>query len=574
MKSSEFILKTLYRFGCNDLFCIPGGVILPLLYAARTSTPEIRCHLNYHEQASGFAACGYSHVSGRLGCAVVTRGPGATNITTAVAEAWQESLPVVFITGHAEIGKSNTRFDHDQELDLSSSFSFFTKKSLRINTLDELLIEFPNICRIAQEGRKGPVYVDIYGSLFDKNLDEAKAENALRSLFNDKGNKLLCKSNVLDEIFSKINNANAPVILIGDGIRFVSYLDRNLIKLLSGLGIPIISSRGSSDISNSLNYFGYVGSHGCRSANCILSKADLVISIGNRLGFPENSQTFRSVYKSELIQVDIDGNELLKHKEWKGLRFLCDAGDFIKQISKRLSIQKKSRFSDWLFACKAIARLLEKTDCGTLIFELSEIMKISALSGCCAFSFDAGNNEFFCSRAYTLVKSYCDGVKVLCSKSFGTLGISLARAIGACIAESKRVVCFTGDQGFQLNIQEIECIVSANLPITIVIINNFSSGMIADAENNRGYPEFLVNVNSGYNVPDFKKILSAYGIPFLRSLKDLKDISGPCFMEIFSTNKEEYLWKIPRGETMDKMCPPLDKETDSKLQAFLNSILK
>ena len=572
MKVADFIVKILSSCGCTDLFCMPGGVILPVLYAARNANPKICCHLNYHEQASGFAACGYAHVSGRLGCAVVTRGPGATNIVTAVAEAWQESLPVVFITGHHGSNSGKSRFDHAQELDLSSALSPFTKRSIRIDTTDQLLREFPDCCHIALQGRKGPVFVDLAGSLFKKDIDDFKAKEAARTLSVKTDG---CSSNLsgkIDEAVKRLSGAKAPVILIGDGLRYESYNNFKLSDSLTGLGIPILSSRGSADLANSKNYFGYVGSHGCRAAHCILSKADLILSLGNRLDFPENSQTFRSVYKCDLIQVDIDENELLRHKEWGGLRIACDAGSFIKRLDDSLSVNAKELFSHWLGKCRELWTLLEKTDCGSLVKEISDVMKVSASSGCSAFSFDAGNNEFFCSRAYSLSKPQCEGVRVLCSKSFGTLGISLSRAIGACIATKKRVVCFTGDQGFQLNIQELESVRSANLPVTIVLINNFVSGMIADTESNHKYPQLLVDKSSGYSVPDFKKLLTAYGIPYVGSAEALKDISGPCFIEISSSNQEDQLWKIPRGERIDRMYPPLDPDLENKLQERMNLI--
>ncbi len=572
MKGADFIVKTLSRSGCTDLFCIPGGVILPVLYAAQETNPQICCHLNYHEQASGFAACGYAHVSGRLGCAVVTRGPGATNIVTAVAEAWQESLPVVFITGHNATNSSNSRFNHAQEIDLTTALSSFTKRSIRIDTAEQLLSNFPNCCFIAQQGRKGPVFIDISGSVLRNEIDDSVAPEALMDLSCEADRPSSDFASNFDEAVRKLNKAKTPVILIGDGLRYCYYRDSELSELLTGLGVPIISSRGSADIASSKNYFGFVGSHGCRAAHCILNRADVILSLGNRLDFPENSQSFRSVYKSDLIQVDIDERELMKHKDWKGLRISHDVGDFIRLLNKKLSEYRGTQWTNWLSKCREVYALLEETDCGSLVTDLSEIMKVSALSGCGAFSFDAGNNEFFCSRAYALAKSNCEGVRVLCSKSFGTLGISLSRAIGACIATKKRVVCFTGDQGFQLNIQELEGIVSENLPITIVLINNYASGMIADTEHNRKYPQFLVDPDSGYSVPNFKKILSAYGIPSVNLAKDLKNISGPCFLEISSNNQKDLLWKIPRGARIDRMYPPLDLSLEDKLKECMNLI--
>ena len=280
MKVSEFIVQYLRDQGVTDVFGIPGGVVLELMYAF-DALDGITPHLSYHEQCAGFAACGYAQVEGRLGVAYATKGPGFTNLLTAMADAYYDSTPVLFLTAHsAATLPQGCRLVADQDMDTCGMVKNITKYAERIDDVKRLPLALSEACHIALDGRKGPVFLDIAASLFNKEIESV-------------GNVVLDR-NKLEEncarmasmICCEIKKARRPVILVGDGINQSNTLS-SINTFIEKAGIPVISSRYTHNvIYDSAMYYGYVGSHGIRYANFILSKADLIVSLGNRLYFP------------------------------------------------------------------------------------------------------------------------------------------------------------------------------------------------------------------------------------------------------------------------------------------------
>jgi acetolactate synthase-1/2/3 large subunit len=285
---ADYIAETLMRLGVTDAFGIPGGVILPFLDAMKKKEPHLTPHLTYHEQTAGFAALGYAQISGKLGVAYATRGPGISNMITCVAEAYQESLPVLFITAHGNRQNHGMRFENNQELNIVHMVSAITKYAADIDNIDDVVTIFLTACRKAIEGRKGPVLVDIDSTLWEKELCENIAVyDEVYSCEDDKADAAKMAVQAIEETISQ---AKRPIILIGNGLRH-TVSKKTLYDVVESIKIPVLSSRGSQDlISGSPYYFGYIGSHGIRYSNFILSKTDLIISIGNRLAFqPDTS---------------------------------------------------------------------------------------------------------------------------------------------------------------------------------------------------------------------------------------------------------------------------------------------
>lgn len=564
MNGADKVISFLSYFGCSDLFGIPGGVVLPLFYAAK-SNGNMNLHLNFNEQASSFAALGYAQVSGKLGCAVATRGPGIANMITAIAEAWQESIPCVFITAHAALNDGNTRFLHAQELDFASAFSSFTKCSVHIETEQDLNSLFPSACSEAVSGRRGPVFADISAKLLRTELQD----NSATSMFDLNQNFKVKNVAEFDtsQLLTEINAALRPVILIGDGLRHGLPVER-LRGILNSIGIPAVSSRGAQDLlAGQPVYFGYVGSHGCRYANLILSKADLVIAVGNRLGFPENSQTFSQMYHtSRLIQIDLDSQELNRHKNWQGLRIKADAISVLTSLESARS-RFQTNWNAWCCYCAEVKKILNESDCGDTVQKLSQLMRKFALLGAGTFVLDVGNNEFLCSRAYELAGDGLKKTVQLCSKSFGTLGVALAKAIGVYYATKKPVMCLIGDQGMQCNIQELQFLKISQIPVGVVVINNECSAMIMNAELRQKKEPLCVSKNNGYSAADFEKIAEAYGINDNPNTEKF-DFRKPFIMTLKAGNDSLALWTMPKGTSMDQMYPSLEKnKTDDLRQA-------
>ncbi len=497
MRGAEYIVDILTSYGATDVFGIPGAIVLDFLYAVEKND-KIQAHLNYHEQAAAFAALGYAQSSGKLGVTYSTRGPGVTNMMTGIAEAYFESVPVMFLTAHSNnVITSERRSELDQEVDFSGSISTYSKFSIRIDSLEELVNEIPKACEIALEGRKGPVFVDVSANLF-------REEVALSSKETEKNSKN--ETDTIEGIISeKLNCSKRPVVLIGDGLRNTG-MSHGIAEWAMAQSIPILSSRGAQDlVAGTPVYYGYIGSHGLRYSNFILSKCDLIICIGNRVSFPLKSESYKSICKrAQIIRFDIDENELERAiPNSEGV--LID----LRDMKPLFDCQPNFDYSEWLHVCQQLFEQLSEYDITPNVSLVADFLKNYARD--VVLVSDVGNNEFYLSRAYAYATT---DVPLLISKSFGTLGVAIAKSIGAYYATRKHVVCFIGDQGFQYNIQELQFISGWNLPVTIVVMNNRTSGMIKDKEIQKYGNTVHTTKECGYYSVNVEIIAGAYNLPY------------------------------------------------------------
>lgn len=553
MNAADYIVEELIKYGVTDTFGVPGGVILKLLYAMQKYVPKLTPHLNYHEQMAGFAACGYAQASGKLGVAYATRGPGITNMVTCIAEAYQESLPVLFLTAHGARIKSNRRFENEQELDIVKGVSDFAKYAVNIETVEEVPEKFHRACQIALSGRKGPVLLDFSTKIFAKEIVGTFEYYVAAPVFIQE-----CEDQseiAIEAIKEELKKSKRPIILIGNGLRY-SALNERLAMLADTLNIPILSSRASQDLcAGSVNYFGYIGSHGTRYSNFILSKADLLIVIGNRLGFPIDSESYSPVVKNKkIIRLDIDQtefNEGLPNSE----NYIVDARILIKKfIDKGM---KSNNYSEWLEVCSECKNQLDTYDIPEVVDKLEKFLieqNKEKLYVC-----DVGNNEFWFARAYEYIRP---GGNVLYSIAYGTLGTALGRAIGAYYATKKDIICIIGDQGFQYNIQELQYISTWSLPIKIVLLNNAASGMIKDHEEKLFGNELVhVDIETGYSTPDFEKIVHGYGVFYTKDETIAVDESKKQLVYEINFDKNILLTPIlPKGNVCQDMSPLINRD--------------
>ncbi len=547
MTVADYVVDYLIHLGVTDIFGIPGGVVLRFLEAAAKREPEIVPHLNYHEQTAGFAACGYAQSKHGLGVAYATRGPGITNMFTCLMEAYQESLPVLFITSHGKKENKSMRFEYDQEVDLTQNFKKYTKYAASIEKCEDVEACVEAACRMAMEGRKGPVYLDVSSGLWNKEYN-------FKSYYFKPLKENLDYSELILKININLADAERPIILIGDGIRQANAIEKTRC-FLKKLNIPILSSRASQDIVCDLEtYYGYVGSHACRYSNFILSKADLIISIGNRLSFPADSDSFRPIIEhTHIIRIDID------QKEFQ--RTFPSVENYCVDVFELIDILKEEDFTfrdsgSWNKICSLIKEKLNLYDISQPVKMIGEVLKrLDVHSYVC----DVGNNEYWFSRAYECIKPKG---QVLYSKSFGTLGCSIGKAIGAYYATKDKIMCVVGDQGFQYNIQELQYVSYWNIPIIFLLVNNNCSGMIRDSEKKLLKNQLLhVSSDTGYSVPDFESVVQAYGIKYVRYNEDLKiEINGPLVLELQISEEICLTPILPIGNKCNDMLPAMDAQ--------------
>lgn len=552
MRAVDYLLRKLIDCGVTDIFGIPGGVVLDFLYAAEARKTEICPHLCYHEQGAGFAALGYAQVQGTLGVAYATRGPGFTNLITPMADAFQESIPVLFITAHGnKMANAALRMEDDQEMDTISIVDGITKYAARVDEIEEFALAVDNACKYALNGRMGPVFLDVYSALWNRDLPETQASE---SHFHEDTKE---QNTQIDEIVDAINEAKRPVILVGNGV-LLSKVQKNVEWFAEQYNIPILSSRGTQDLlASSELYFGYVGSHGIRYSNFILSKADLVIALGNRMAFPLKSESFAPLFqRMKTIRVDVDDNEFLREIP-NSITVGTDLRNFFLKMQ---NAELYRHDNNWIEICRTIKDTLFQYDTDFPVDLLSKIL-LKVLPEATIVA-DVGNHEFWVSRAYEHA-----GIdhRILYSKSFGTLGCALPKAIGAYYKTNAPVLCIIGDQGIQMNIQELQFIASMRIPVAILVINNDSSGMIRSREMKKFGQHFVhTTIEDGYSCPNFEQIAAAYGVKYAklddaRSI-DFQNIEEPILLEIKVNPTVDLVPFLPKGNLCQNMEPLLEKE--------------
>lgn len=552
MRAVDYLLRKLIDCGVTDIFGIPGGVVLDFLYAAEARKAEICPHLCYHEQGAGFAALGYAQVQGTLGVAYATRGPGFTNLITPMADAFQESIPVLFITAHGnKTANAALRMEDDQEMDTISIVDGITKYAARVDEIEEFAFAVDNACRYALDGRMGPVFLDVFSALWNRELPETQAsESHPIEGSQERGIQL-------GEIVDAINNAERPIILVGSGVQ-QSGTEKAVEHFAEKYNIPILSSRGSQDLlASSELYFGYVGSHGIRYSNFILSKADLVITFGNRMAFPLKSESFAPLFqRMKTIRVDVDDNEFLREIP-NSITVHTDLRDFFLKMQ---NVELHRHDNNWIESCRTIKDTLFQCDTDFPVDLLSEIF-LKVLPEATIVS-DVGNHEFWVSRAYEHAEI---DHRILYTKSFGALGCALPKAIGVYYKTKAPVLCIVGDQGIQMNIQELQFIASMRIPVVILVLNNYSSGMIRSREMKKFGQHFVhTTTGDGYSCPNFGKIAAAYGVKYAKlddaKSIDFQNIAEPILFEIEVDPKVDLVPFLPKGNLCQNMAPPLEKE--------------
>jgi len=437
MRAADYLAEKLVQYGVTDAFGIPGGVILDFLYALEQRKDQICPRLTFHEQAAGFAAAGYAQVSGTLGVAYATRGPGFTNLITAIADAYQESIPVLFVTAHAQKEScSLTRMDMDQEIDTAALVKKITKYAAKIDNLQEFVPEVNAACQCAVSGRKGPVVLDVYSSLWGQDVgDIERFQDNLPVLSSpDKG-----ENDSYGELYRLLSESERPVILAGSGVQ-QSGTATSVQEFSEKHGIPILTSRCSQDLfAKSDMYFGYIGSHGLRYSNFILSKTDFIIALGNRMSFPIQSASFAPLFERvKTARIEIDPAELSR-KLPNCTDYNVDLREFFSVAGRGHALCRKD---GWLEVCRSLRSRLFDYDTEYPVDAIAGVFK--QLPSYFSVAADVGNNEFWVSRAY----AYAGAIhRILYSRSFGTLGSALPKGIGAYFKTKKPVLCITGDQG-------------------------------------------------------------------------------------------------------------------------------
>lgn len=564
MKVSDYIVEYLIEQGITDVFGYPGGMVTHLMDSFSKYNDKICAHVNYNEQASAFAACGYAQVTGKIGVAYATSGPGATNLITGVANAYFDSIPTIFITGQVntyELGGSiGVRQKGFQETNIVEIVKPITKAAYQVKDEKKIRYYLEKAFHEANSGRQGPVLLDIPMNIQKSNISKDDLEGAI--FFEADGETDKSEIEIKNVLLQQLSDSKRPCVILGNGIRNSGRLNE-LRQFIDKWKIPFVTSMIAFDIlHNSDKKFGFIGAYGDRCANFIVAKSDLIISIGSRLDIRQvGADRANFAPNAKIIRVDIDPGELENKLHDTETQINLSAKSFIEILE---TVCLKHNFSDWLDICYKIKDTLNEADNE----ELMRVLRM--LSGClsqeCVVTTDVGQNQVWVAQSFRVKK----GQQFLFSGGHGAMGYALPAAIGGYYATKKPVYCIVGDGGLQMNIQELQFIVRENIPIKILVINNNALGMIRHFQDmyfNKNY--YQTKPEGGYNSPDFTKIAMAYGIEAysfdildIDSEKNIKRIlndDNACLIEL-RINKDTYVYpKLEYGKPNQDQEPLIDR---------------
>lgn len=553
LSGAEIILECLLREGVEVLFGYPGGAILPT-YDAMTRYPQIHHVLVRHEQGAAHMADGYARASGRVGVAIATSGPGATNLVTGIATAMMDSSPIVCITGQVPRGAIGT--DAFQETDVTGVTLPVTKHNYLVSDINELAYVIREAFHIARTGRPGPVLIDV-----PKDIQIEKTE-----FIYPEGEIVLpgyhppaqADDDAVDAAIEMINGAQRPVILAGQGV-LKSRAMQELRELAERAGIPValtLLGKGAIPEKHPL-VLGMMGMHGEAACNLAIQEADLLIALGMRFDDRVTGNLKTYAVNARKIHVDIDATEINKNVRVD----LGIAGDLRTVLAQVLPGVQAQNHAEWM---ARIRDWQEDSDERDIVHQqtvkLQGAQVINDLwkhtGGEAVTVTDVGQHQMLEAQYYPHQRP----ATMVTSGGLGTMGFGMPAAIGAKFGcPDEEVWAIVGDGGFQMTVCELATAVQEKIDIKIAVLNNAFLGMV------RQWQEFFYEER--YHAtpmcnPDFCKLAEAYGIPSMRvtergqveeSVAFARSIKGPVLIE-YVIEKEEVVYPmVPAGADLHNM---------------------
>ncbi|AMD96586.1 acetolactate synthase catalytic subunit [Streptococcus sp. oral taxon 431] len=547
---SDLVLETLRDLGIDTIFGYPGGAVLPL-YDAIYNFKGIRHILGRHEQGCLHEAEGYAKSTGKLGVAVVTSGPGATNAITGIADAMSDSVPLLVFTG--QVARAGIGKDAFQEADIVGITMPITKYNYQVRETADIPRIITEAVHIATTGRPGPVVIDLPKDvsaletdfIYSPEIDLPSYQPTLEP------NDMQIK-----KILKQLSKAKKPVLLAGGGISYAEAA-AELNEFAERYQIPVVTSLlGQGTIATSHPLFlGMGGMHGSFAANIAMTEADFMISIGCRFDdrLTGNPKTFAK--NAKVAHIDIDPAEIGKIIA-VDIPVVGDAKKALQQLLAEPIVRNNTeKWIEKVTKDKNRVRSYDKKE--RVVQPQAVIERVGELTnGDAIIVTDVGQHQMWTAQYYP----YQNERQLVTSGGLGTMGFGVPAAIGAKIANpDKEVVLFVGDGGFQMTNQELAILNIYKIPIKVIMLNNHSLGMV------RQWQEAFYDGRTSESVfdslPDFQLMAQAYGIKNYKFdnpetlEKDLEVImeDEPMFIEVDISRKEHVLPMVPAGKSNHEM---------------------
>ena len=536
IRVADYIMKRIAEEGVNQLFYVSGGQCVYLCDALRRSE-TITPVAMHHEQAAAMAALAYSEYTNNLGACLVTTGCAGTNTLTGVLHAWQDSIPMIVISGQQNYENTikasglSLRQVGIQEADTERIVSPITKYAVTVPDASEIAYHIDKAIYFAREGRKGPVWLDVPLNVQNAMVDEDKLNRFLPDKLSYNSSDMISDEDIF-YVIDAIKNAKRPILHIGYGVRSADAIIE-MRKLVDLTHIPVTFSRRTYDMMpfdapyNMGVLNGAAG--GQRYANFAVQNSDLLISVGSRLckdTIGGNAEKFAR--EAKIIVVDIDEQEHQKKGVNIDKLIVSDAKDFLSKMNSYLEKTEAINTSnEWIDKCKHWKDIFDDysnaytsndlLDAKFAMRKVTESMPVGSV-----VVSDAG----FTGAAATACSIFKEGDGLVHSFAQGEMGFSIPGACGVAASTDKPVIAFEGDGSLMMNLQELQTIVRNNYNIKIVIINNngYSGVRHGQKAHFRG-KSIGTDSSNGLDFPDFGKVAVAFGIDYSKvdNLEDLQE---------------------------------------------------
>lgn len=524
MTGAEAIVASLEALGVTDVFGMPGGAILPTYDPLMAST-SVRHILVRHEQGAGHAAEGYALATGKVGCAIVTSGPGATNVLTALGDASMDSVPIVVISG--QVGASLIGSDAFQEADVVGASMPITKHSFLVTDPAEIPARLAEAFHLAATGRPGPVLVDI-----TKSAQVAEMDFSWPPVLDLPGYRVADKPNMkqVRAAARAIADAQAPVLYVGGGIVRSGSTDAlaEFVEVTNAPVVTTLTARGAFPDSDRHN-LGMPGMHGTVAAVGALQRADLIVALGARFDDRVTGRLDSFAPRATVVHIDIDAAEISKnrHADIPIVADLATALPILTQEIAQASSENRADISGWW---RYLDRLRTKYPIGWaepddgMMAPQEVLKKLSERVGPDAiYVTGVGQHQMWASQFITLDNPR----SFISSCGSGTMGYCIPAAMGAQVGAPDKVVwAIDGDGSFQMTNQELATCTINSIPIKVALINNSVLGMVRQWQSlffGKRYSNTTLNPVEGEQIPNFEMLAQAYGMA-ARTVRSIDEV--------------------------------------------------
>ena len=551
LTGAQIVAEVLLEHGVDTVFGYPGGTALNIFDELYKYSDRIHHYLTAHEQGAAHAADGYARSTGKTGVVFATSGPGATNLVTGIATAFMDSIPMVAIT--ANVPDNLIGRDAFQEICITGVTMPVTKHNYFVNRIEQLAPTLREAFQIANSGRKGPVLVDI-----TKDVTAALTEYTPEAPYEVRKNPEP-DAEAVKRIAEMINEAERPVIYFGGGVAAADDGDE-LNALIERADIPATYTLMGAGIvgHDDPHCLGMLGMHGSVSANRAVSQADLLIALGARFSDRVALNPGGFAKKAKRVQVDIDKSEIGKNVAIDEYT-ICDIKDFLTMLLPMISETRHEEWDAKIKEWKESEKIVHYEGEGACQLHPDEIITMACdmTDKDTIYVTDVGQHQIWAAQYVKHEKTR----RFLTSGGLGTMGYGYGAAIGAQIGnEDKRVIHFTGDGSFHMNLNEACTAVSNNLPIITIIMNNSVLGMVYQWQT-IFYGKRFSNTTPERKT-DFVKLAEGFGgtgyrattpEEFEEAMKKALQADGPVWIDCVISREERVLPMIPSGKNVEDM---------------------